>query len=239
MFRLLLIFPLFLIMPACGLMTSINALEHPVENGTSQTETTFKFRIYDSAWAGDGSEYVYFGIEVYYKIFTSAQPSLGLSYSNQLSSNGFRRMYREEDLSNEDPIKPMLYFEASYKGYTYLDFDCAFDDETGIFTMSIKDDNDPQNVLETFELKRAVAFPAGHDEEYYYKGFNDFEENDSDINDTIWNGHINAVPTERVYIMLYAFSYGYSLDPNHMWAQIESPLEYVGQLEVMCQKYED
>ncbi|MBN1799032.1 MAG: hypothetical protein JW822_10665 [Spirochaetales bacterium] len=240
--------PIIFMLPGCGLMVSVGALLPPVENGSA--DTTFRFRIYDSAWDDDGTDYVYFGIELYYRIFTGPQSGgvISLSYSSQLAGNGFRRMHRAGD-ETDDFIKPVLCFEdveiGKYEyqyfktsGYTYVDMECYFDDITGMLTVTIKDDGG--TVLETFELKRAVSFPEGHasGEEYQYKGFDDFEQNDADISSTIWDNYINALPPVNVTLMLYAFSYGFSLDPNHMWAQIESPLEYIGQLDVMCKKYE-
>ncbi|MEJ2663433.1 MAG: hypothetical protein P8107_05205 [Spirochaetia bacterium] len=246
-FSILLILPLFFLVSGCGLMTSVSALLPPVENGTTQTETTYKFRITDQAWADDGVDYVYFGIEVYYKIFTDLQSGsiLSLTYSNQLSGNGFKRLYREGDVV-DNYITPVLYFEDSppysYRyfktsGYSYIDFDCYFNDTDGTLTVTIKDNNGTE--LENYELKRAVPFPVGQGYPLAkvdtFKGFNEFEQGDSDINDDIWTLIHSGVDT--VYLMLYVYSYGYSLDPNHMWAKIESPLEYVGQLYVKCQEY--
>jgi len=248
--RWLLLVPLFFMLPGCGLMTSVNALLPPTTPKVS-TGGHFYFRIDANAWAQDGTDYVYFGIEIYYRIFTEAQPSnsgfLSLTSSSQLDSYGFKRLYKNGDLSTDSPTKPVIYFADPYTyktdGYGYIDFDCYFNNN--ILTITYYDDAAIPNALQAFELKRAISFPQGHpiDEDYHYKGFDEFEfiepdKKDGDINEKIWNEHINADPPTIVTLMLYAFSYGYSLDPNHMWAQIESPLEYIGQLDVMCKKYE-
>jgi len=253
--RCLLLVPLFFMLPGCGLMTSVDALLPPVENGTAGS--TYKFRISDLAWADDGGDYVYSGIEVYYKIYTAAQSGsvISLSYSNQLASYGFKRLYREGDTIDNYALPPVLNIEEpepNYKdnlfNYGYIDFKCYFDDINGTLTVTFYDDNEnpilrppDYTIVESFELKRSISFLADHvsGKEYHYKGFNEFEETDADIDVNIW-ANINplAGSPQPVWLMLYAFSYGYSLDPNHMWAQIESPLEYLGQLEVLCQKYE-
>jgi hypothetical protein len=228
---------------ACGLMTSINTLDPPVSTGAVGSDYTF--RLDGSAWAADGIEYVFFGIEIYYKIIKT-DVLLGdlemLTASSQLAGRGFKRMYREGEKAPDEYDKPMLNIRnyIDPPAYSFLDFGFYFnpifgDPDEAKLIATIKDD--AGNPLETFELKRSVFFPDGFGNglDYFYKGFNEFEQNDSDINNDIWlviDGEVDSV-----YLLLYAYSFGYSLNPSHIWLQLESSLEYLGKLSVKCKKY--
>jgi len=246
--RCLLLVPLFFMLPGCGLMTSVNALDPPVSKGANATFSTYTFIIENAAYNDALQDFVFSGIELYYKIFIGLPQSgiENLTFSSQLGGYGFKRLYKDGE-TTDDNKKPVLDIDIeNYKTTPdHIKFECVFDDEEGTLTVTYYDNTDAP-LGESFELKRSVFFPDGHPTapEKYYKGFNEFEESDTktggDISDTIWTDYISLEPQPSdVKLMLYAFSFGFSLDSNHIMSPIESRLAYLGQLEVTCREYEE
>jgi hypothetical protein len=229
-------------------MGSYNALDPPIQDETSDVQNFFKFHIPESVYNPVVPDYEFLGIELYYKIYNVGEAPDGieqLTYKTQLSSLGFQRMHRFlDEADNPQNIAIPVLNIHDYRGtLDRINFDCNFDDESGILTATVYDNSSPvHNVLvEPFELKRAVYFPEGHEsgEDYQYKGFNDFEKGDSDITDHIWELAINppAAPPLDVTIALYAFSYGISFDPNHISQPIDSRLTWLSSINARCKPW--
>lgn len=245
--RWLLLVPLFFMLPGCGLMTSVNALDPPISQGASAINSEYTFIIENAAYNDAGQDFVFSGIELYYKIFIGLPQSgiENLMFSSQLIGYGFKRLYKFGE-TTEDNKKPVLDITNYKTTPDYIKFVCKFDNTEGTLTVTYYNNTGAPIVGESFELKRSVFFPVGSTTgpEKYYKGFNEFEESDTktggDISDTIWTGYISLEPQPLdVKLMLYAFSYGFSLDPNHIMSTIESQLAYLGQLDVTCRPYEE
>ncbi len=245
--RCLLLVPLFFMLPGCGLMTSVNALDPPVSKGANATFSTYTFIIENAAYNDALQDFVFSGIELYYKIFIGLPQSgiENLTFSSQLGGYGFKPLYKDGE-TTDDNKKPVLDITSYKTKPDHIEFICKFDNSEGTLTVTYYDNNDDPFVPnESFELKRAIFFPEGHltGPEKYYKGFNEFEVSDTaaggDINITIWTDYISPEQPSDVKLMLYAFSFGFSLDSNHIMSPIESRLAYLGQLEVTCREYEE
>jgi hypothetical protein len=229
-------------------MGSYNALDPPIQDETSDVQNFFKFHIPESVYNPVVPDYECLGIELYYKIYNVGEAPDGieqLTYKTQLSSLGFQRMHRDGDEADNPQniaIPVLNIHDYITTTPTNIRFECDFNDSTGILTVTFYNNNStPLVPPQSFELKRAVYFPEGHEsgEDYQYKGFNDFEKGDSDITDNIWESAINppAAPPVDVTIALYAFSYGISFDPNHISQPIDSRLTWLSSINARCKPW--
>jgi len=192
-------------LPQCGL-GYIPFLSEPLSLFANDADKTFQFKR-----TSDNTEAEFLGFEIYYKFYTeSVEPDNTIITYSALSPNGFSRLSSSDDLRNHisKPLIKIPFGNTNTITFT-LDFNQVpeKDPETSSTDLTVGD----------VSLRRSVYYDSDQGTEPdHCKHFPEteddtpetYEDNDNDIDSSVWTIISTAPTSDNVKLALYVLSYG-------------------------------
>jgi hypothetical protein len=221
------------------------------------TGTTYKFNT--GADNFNDSTRDFLGYEVYYKIGLTTdafKDDISLVNPADLAAHNFQRLhffsFSSTPGQGQDTWAPTLnlatlpLIKTNHGAVSTSDtITISFSTISGsypniLLTASSSLPNPPG--FDPIELRRSVPInnSTSHPEYGYYKKFSEFMPGDVDSSQIqgVFTGGLQRLETFQVYIAIYVYAYGKSIETSSMWRDITSSLLYLGANQITVYYYD-